>query len=220
MRLFKSRPQLNWKYIIGEILLIFVGISLAIWFNNWNASSKMTYEKSVAIRKIKEEIQSNINELTKAKKDNEAIAKAFYEYEKIFKGNSTELLTTPQHFNELQQKYPGFFQLIDSTHIHQDTFYYRGGTFINLEIAELTDIAWETTRSISITNNFDYECLYELASMYNLQNRVQTEIDKAVDALQRRELKELLHILEFIKQLDSQLVKDYEAMLSKIDNCN
>jgi len=26
----------NWKYVIGEVTLIFLGISLAIGFQNWN----------------------------------------------------------------------------------------------------------------------------------------------------------------------------------------
>ncbi|WP_262910644.1 hypothetical protein [Psychroserpens luteolus] len=27
---------INWKYAFGELLLIFLGITIAIWFNNWN----------------------------------------------------------------------------------------------------------------------------------------------------------------------------------------
>ena len=37
--------------------------------------------------------------------------------------------------------------------------------------------------------------------MYNLQRRVQNEIDKSANALQKRELVELMHVLEFLEQL-------------------
>lgn len=32
----RYRKLINWKYAIGEVVLIFLGISLAISFNNWN----------------------------------------------------------------------------------------------------------------------------------------------------------------------------------------
>ena len=32
----KPNFKLNWKYALGEIALIFIGITSAIWFNNWN----------------------------------------------------------------------------------------------------------------------------------------------------------------------------------------
>ena len=34
-------------------------------------------------------------------------------------------------------------------------------THIEMEIPTLTEIAWETTRTISITNEFDYECFIQ-----------------------------------------------------------
>ncbi len=36
----KPNFKLNWKYALGEILLIFIGITSAIWFNNWNEQKK------------------------------------------------------------------------------------------------------------------------------------------------------------------------------------
>jgi len=51
MRFFKENRSLNLKYIFGEILLLFMGINLAIWFNNWNASKKINEGKKIAISK-------------------------------------------------------------------------------------------------------------------------------------------------------------------------
>ena len=36
----RLRKSLNWKYAIGEVVLIFIGITLAMWFNNWNEDRK------------------------------------------------------------------------------------------------------------------------------------------------------------------------------------
>ncbi|HMB61945.1 MAG TPA: hypothetical protein VKN36_02655 [Eudoraea sp.] len=220
MRRIKFNAQLNWKYIFGEILLIFIGISLAIWFSNWNSSIASSREKEVAIARIKKEIQSNNKELVAARTMNESILDAFSEFTTIYQDNSREIISSPDHLNELQQKYPDFFRVTDSTELATGLFHYYGSTFINLELAELSQIAWETTRSINITNEFDYECLYALESLYNLQSRVESEIENAARALQKGEINELMRILEFISQYDVQLEEDYKDMLNNIDNCH
>lgn len=220
-RLFKLKQyfKVNWKYVIGEILLIFVGINLAIWFNNWNAANKSRQDKEVIVSKIKEEIQNNTKELSFAKKQNTATLNAHIEFTKIYDGNSSFVIATPSQLSKLNNNYPNYFRVTDSVQIKNDTFRYSGGTFIELELPEITDIAWSTARSLSVSNEFDYECMYELESMYNLQKRVQNEVDKAADALQKREMKNLINILEFLDQLDSQLLKSYKNVLDNIEMC-
>ena len=126
----------------------------------------------------------------------------------------------PGQFSSLKNKHPDFFRTRDSTAVENGLFRFRGTTYINLEITTLTEIAWKTTTTLSVTNEFNYDCLYELESMYNLQRRVQIEIDKSAEALQKRELEELMHVLEFLEQLGSQLQESYNTMLENINNCN
>ncbi len=219
MRFFRLKHNFNWKYVIGEILLIFVGINLAIWFNNWNTSKKSDRDKKIVMTKITEEIRNNMEELSAARKSNQLITQAFSAYQKFFKGSSSEIIASPGELHTLQTKYPNFFRVKDSVAYQNGLFHYHGGTFINLEIPELTEIAWETARTINIANEFDYECLYDLESMYNLQQMVKKEVNKAADALQKRELRNLMSILEFMNQLDLQLLKKYEEMLENMQNC-
>lgn len=47
----KLGAKIGWKYAIGEIVLIFIGITMAIWFNNWNESKK---ERTIEIKSLKE----------------------------------------------------------------------------------------------------------------------------------------------------------------------
>ena len=218
--LFTRLRHINWKYIVGEILLIFVGINLAIWFNNWNSSTKSDKAKSVAIQKIKEEIQSNLKELEMGSEINRRLVDAFEAYGGIYTGNSSEIIASPIQRAELQQIYPNFFRVQDSVSLDEDKYRYTGVTFIGLELIELTQIAWETTKTLSIANEFNYDCLYDLESMYNLQRRFMHEIDAAAQALQKRQLKELMRILDFAHQLDEQLKEDYQQMLENIDDCD
>jgi len=221
MRFLKSNKnyKFNLKYALGEIFLLFIGISLAIWFNNWNTSNKTNKAKELVIVKIKEEIENNLEELVIAQAKNELVGIAFSEYKKIFNGATDEVITTPKHLDSLRKSYPGFYTITDSTEVDHGVFKYKGGTYIQLEIFDLTQIAWETTRSINITNEFDYECLYEFESIYNLQRLVLKEIDKAANALQRGQLNELMNIINFMNQLNPQLIESYEEMLATIDDC-
>ena len=219
MRFFKLRYNFNWKYVIGELLLIFVGINLAIWFNDWNTNKKVLRDKAIVLEKIKEEIESNRAELSIARKNNIKIRTAFSEYSKLYDGNTSEIVSSPDDLATLQIKFPGYYKVLDSTEVKPGLFQYKGQTHIELELIELTEIAWETTRSVNITNKIDYECLYELESMYSLQRRVQNEINNAANALQKGELKELMSILKFADQLDTRLMENYQSMLEIIDNC-
>lgn len=219
MRIRKLKNDFNWKYVVGEILLIFIGISLAIWFNNWNASNKSKREIEISLKHIKKEIESNVLEMKKARKINGSILEAYSEYRKLYDGKTTELITSSKYLDSLQNTYPGFFRVTDSLKINSDVNRYSGTTYINLELAELSDIAWETTRAVNIINEFKYECLYELEGMYNLQRRVQNEIDKAANALQKGEFEELMRTLKFMMQLDHQLEKDYDDMLLNLGKC-
>ncbi|MEW7290847.1 hypothetical protein [Aquimarina sp. 2304DJ70-9] len=219
MKFFKLKKTFDWKYIIREVLLIFIGINLAIWFNNWNSSKKVNHDKTIAISKIKGEIENNIKELNTTQNNNQFILNAFTDLHKLSDKNSSQVIATPEQLVKLKKQYPNFFSASDSSKVNDNLFKYNLQTYIELEIPTLSQIAWETTRSIGITNEFDYECLYDLESTYNLQKRVQNEVDKAANALQKREIKSLINILEFLDQLNEQLIKDYQKILLEINNC-
>ena len=206
-------------YAIGEIALVVIGILIALQINNWNSSLKSKKKVEISINHIKEEIESNVKELRAAGKINQSVLEAYSNYVKIYDGKTNEIIASPDHLASLQNIYPGFFRTSDSIKLKTDLYHYSGITFINLELAELSQIAWETTRTANISNEFEYSCLYELESIYNLQRRVQSKIDKAADALQNGEIKELMSILKISEQLDRLLIIDYEAILINIDKC-
>lgn len=214
-----KKIKLDYKYIIREVLLIFIGINLAIWFNNWNASKKSNHDKEVIVSKIKEEIKNNKIELDSVRVSNQNINKAFKAYSLIYNKSSSEIVVTLEERAKLSKEYPDFFRVKDSIPESNHKFRYYGETFIQLEIPDITSIAWETIRTINIANEFEYDCLYELESMYNLQARVKREIDKAADALQEGNIQNLFKELNVIDQLDSQLMKSYANMLGLIDKC-
>lgn len=209
----------NWKYIAGEVLLIFIGINLAIWFNNWNTGREISEKKKTALHKIQEEIRNNLEDLADAEKSNQQIPLSISAYEEMTTNDTDVVRATPQTIKEFQAKFPGFYTVTDSVPLGDDHFAYTGATFINLELTELSKIAWETAKGTGIANEFAYECLYGLEDMYSLQEIIQREMGKASEALQVGDIKLLLRILEFIDQLNPQLVADYKNVLAGLNNC-
>lgn len=218
MGFFKS-SGINWKYIVGEILLIFFGISLAIWFNNWNTSNTINENKRIAIDKIKEEIQNNLSEIRASRKVNSKIPKAIAIYKEFVSQGDGHVVSEKSRMKDFQEEYSGFFLIKDSVRINDSIYRYLGDTKINIELTELSEIAWETSRLMGIANEFGYDCLYELENMYNIQRLFQNEINKAAEALQNQDIDRLLRILGFMSQFDEQLESDYNSMLGQITNC-
>ncbi len=216
---FIKLDAINWKYILSEIFLIFVGINLAIWFNDWNSSKTANANIEIALDKIKGEIHANLEQLTENRTSNEKITFFLDAIEAIQKENKGELLVSPKTMSAFEDKYEDFFVVTDSTYIEPNLYNYVGETYINLDITELSRIAWETSKSTGIFHEFGYECLYELEGIYNTQNLVQNEIDKATEALRDQSIDDLKRILKFANQLELQLESQYEEILKNIDNC-
>ncbi len=218
MRAFRLK-SMNWKYIVGEVLLIFLGITMAIWFDNWNSQQKIDQRKEEAVVKIREEIEQNLAELTDARDKNSDIAPAIMAFRGLVSPGYKGTVTTPEKMHAYLNSFPGFFTLKDSVYKREGLYGYEGETFINLELAALSDIAWETTKELDIANDLGFECLYDLETMYNVQQLVQVEIDKSSEALQNQEIDRMLRILEFMRQLGAQLEQSYQAMLGNMDVC-
>ncbi len=220
-RIKKLIRGINFKYVVGEVLLIFIGINLAIWFNNWNESMQSNRNKELVIKSVKEEINKNLQELNRALKVNLQTAEAFSAFRVYYGQSSDELLTTPDQLQILLKKYPSFFRVKDSILMEGTQFKYLGETFIDLELAELSGIAWKTAQSLDISNEFSYECLYKLESMYNLQANVMSGFDKVANALgEQQDMLKMVRWLSIVDQLGTQLTDDYREVLDSIDHCD
>lgn len=55
----KPNFKLNWKYALGEVLLIFIAISLAITFQNWNEGRKNDIELGSILLNLETELKED-----------------------------------------------------------------------------------------------------------------------------------------------------------------
>jgi hypothetical protein len=60
-------------YAIGEILLIFAGITLALWFSNWNDERKLRESELQILADIAENLRTNVDHFRTNIKDDEDI---------------------------------------------------------------------------------------------------------------------------------------------------
>lgn len=217
MRFFKIK-EFNWKYIFGEIFLLFVGINLAIWFNDWNASKTIQKNKEIALEKIEEEIKANLDQLVENSTLNQKIPSFFSEMKSLRNEEEAIIISSPA-MNAFAKKYPRFVEKVDSTAMENGLYRYSLSTSIYLEITDLSSIAWEVSKSTGIFHEFGYDCLYDLQALYNTQELVKNQMNKATEDLRTKHIEELVATLGFTKQLEDQLAEQYRDMLESIDDC-
>ena len=121
--------------------------------------------------------------------------------------------------NAFAKKYPRFLAKVDSTATENGLYRYVLSTSIFLEITDLSSIAWEVSKSTGIFHEFGYDCLYDLQALYNTQELVKNQMNKATEDLRTKHIEELVATLGFTKQLEDQLAKQYRDMLENIDDC-
>ncbi len=61
----KRNFKLNWKYALGEVLLIFIGITSAIWFQNWNEERKDKIKVNSYLATIANNLSSDSLEISR-----------------------------------------------------------------------------------------------------------------------------------------------------------
>lgn len=205
--------------MLGEVILIFLGINLAIWFNNWNANIKSNRDKKLVINKILEEVEHNKAEVIKTLEAGLFVMDAFRAYQHMQDKKKGVPISSPEEMATFQAKHPGFFVIKDSIAMEGGTFLYEGGTSIRLELPNLQFIAWETAKTIQVIRDLEYDCLFRLERTYRLQQRVEDEFDKAANALQEQEMELLWRILDFIRQFSDQILIDYDEILANTDQC-
>ncbi len=87
---------------------------------------------------------------------------------------------------------------------------------IDIEMAELNEIAWQAAQISGTVNQFDYACLESILAVYNLQSFYTTEQNKMIDAIVEENLVKLQRMLNVSKQLGSELMGRY-ALISGAD---
>lgn len=55
--------ELNWKFALYELILIFIGINLAIWFNNWNQERQLRNLEKETLTELMAALEKDLNNI-------------------------------------------------------------------------------------------------------------------------------------------------------------
>jgi len=206
----KKVKTVNWRYAFGELLLIFLGITMAIWFNNWNETQKSKKLEVKSMREIKSAIQQDLRDI------NENILG--------FTSRVTLYQQIIQHIEEdlpmsesLQRKLP-YLQGIT-------TFLSNTGPYETLKSRGLETINNDNLRlKISLYYDFEYEKIqtnerqhYEHAVNY-LKPMVMKHFDMSNHRLEPLNYEQLFNNFEFEQtirwalRIDSYMLELYESL--------
>lgn len=68
---------MNLQYAIGEVLLIFIGITLAIWFDNYNDSLRLHRQEVNTLREIRDGLKNDLTDIRVNIEGHESRIKAY-----------------------------------------------------------------------------------------------------------------------------------------------
>lgn len=59
----KFLKQISWRYALGELVLIFLGITMAIWFNNWNEARQATRVEVRSLQELRDALRQDLDDI-------------------------------------------------------------------------------------------------------------------------------------------------------------
>ncbi|GGI56721.1 hypothetical protein [Winogradskyella haliclonae] len=209
----------NVKYFILEVALIFIGLTLAIWFNNWNENRKTNISKDIVLSKIRNEINNNYHEIEDNIQDLDTVIKTIEDFKRLSGLNNT-FKASLEELNIFQKINPNFFTIKKSKKLNEGKLYeFNGSITLRFEITNLKFIAFETAKSTNILSKIKYNCLYELEDLYSQKYRISRLLDKAVELLQEGKFQELMRNLKQVNLLQIQLLEQRIKYKTNLNDC-
>ncbi len=86
--------------------------------------------------------------------------------------------------------------------------------------AELSEIAWETTKINNLVSQFKFECTKQIIAVYNLQEQFMYEQRKLNDLMLDGDINQLLDRMKRLMKLKGVLLDRYKNLQNNIKNCS
>lgn len=190
----KPNFKLNWKYALGEIALIFIGISLAIAFQNWNDGRREKSELARYLEKIAINVRSDRAELQQLKsfRDSSRMGSNYFlEVVQSEKVDSTDIL---KYFDD----YGNYFAFFD--------VYFNGD-----------QSGFETLKSAGFLNKLsDTKLETFLFRYYDLQNEIEIQEKSLNDFIEsmESELFKANVVQQLVPLLERRMVEKNDVKLA------
>ncbi|MBT8287569.1 MAG: hypothetical protein HKN00_11205 [Flavobacteriaceae bacterium] len=114
----ENKTSKYFKYAIGEILLVVIGILIALQINNWNEKRKLSIKESVYLNDLKIDLQQSQKSLNRVIKKSKRVAKTVDTLADLIKKNGDKL--TPFEIDSLTGSVSGFTVFMPSEGVIND----------------------------------------------------------------------------------------------------
>ena len=214
---------LNWKYLLAEVFFLIFGLFLALQLNDWSDRRKLKIRKNTALQNIRTEIEANKEELNGNGNNDELLTLAGDIYplqaDQIIPDPGYLILElSPPDMDTLQQKHPKSIYVHDSTSFG-NIFRYRVQLNFELNIANLSDLAWETTKLGALMDKFSFDCTKGILPAYQIQEKFGLQQDKMVDVYAGQDIPGFLIQIFFWNEYHRALNEEYDLALEALENC-
>lgn len=196
-----------------------LGVLLAFYLNDLSSRSKIENRKQLSILNINNELDRNKSVLNDSN-NNERLINFLTKVRKINVEIPNELTTTASSMKKLKMNYADFIEIKDSIGSFKNSFKYNVAYKFELNLDDLQNIAWETSKMSDITTELNYDCLQALVKVYSLQEIYTNEQQKILVHFVNAEHNKLLSTLRIVQQLKSQLLNEIENGKIENKNCN
>ncbi|MCP5062193.1 MAG: hypothetical protein GY936_07010 [Ignavibacteriae bacterium] len=167
---------------------------------------------------IKSEVDDNNKELLKSAEVNqktiEFLTKAIELYD-----SDDKIVAVPKYVKQLQKNFPERLIVNDSTKMKGEYTYDISIKYI-INSAELSEIAWETTKINNLVSQFEFVCTKQIISVYNLQEQFMYEQQKLNDLMLTGNINQLLDRMKRLMKLKEVLLVRYENLRNNFNNCS
>lgn len=139
-----SKPKLDLRYILVESFFIVLTVTLALVLNQWRENIKEENKKEEVLQNIKKEIQENVKSLENSRDYHKEMS------ERIIGFINAD---TARQFLEGKNGAGVIVKLLDK----------------GISPSLLQKSAWRSAEITGIASTFDFETIYQLSSLYDLQ---------------------------------------------------
>lgn len=166
----EKKKKIEWlNHFVGFVSVV-LGVLMAFWLNSWNESRKESASIETALQNIKNEIeknQSGMDSIIATNKHQRDMLEEYLEYI----DEDMNVRVSRERLNPLVEKY--------AEYLSADGM----GVKINLELFQLSEVAWVTTHRTGILAAIDFELAFILESTYDLQEKVNSFDDTIISEL-------------------------------------
>ncbi|MEQ8362071.1 MAG: DUF6090 family protein [Cyclobacteriaceae bacterium] len=207
----KQKNRIDWlNHLFGLVAVVF-GVLIAFWLNNWSEENKSEATLRIALENIKSEIGRNSTNLDTIIQSNKTLHSFLSKYLEVV-NEEMKVTASDSVWSELVRQYPQYLN--------------EGakGVKLDLDLFQLSDVAWSTAHRTEAFSSLDYNLAFFLEETYTLQEKL-TDFDesliedlKAIDN-SKASFRRLHRTLGFAIRIGSNLQeKDYFNLKNAIDN--